>query len=142
EFFQAASGTTESNPSQATILLTGHSLPLGTSIRGSGSRAWLAIYQLTSPGAMIAASTLTSRALAPIEQAVAHWRGFVNARQARRRLESVLEKFADDHGPTPLPAPNQRLEVAGLAAVAPGSNVAIVRDVSFKVLAGQGVAVI
>lgn len=104
--------------------------------------AWLAIYQLTSPGAMVAASTLTSRALAPIEQAVAHWRGFINARQARRRLESVLEKFSDDRGPMPLPAPYQSLEVAGLAAVAPGSNVAIVRDVSFKVLAGQGIAVI
>ncbi len=104
--------------------------------------AWLAIYQLTSPGAMVAASTLTSRALAPIEQAVAHWRGFINARQARRRLESVLEKFSDDHGPMPLPAPYQRLEVAGLAAAAPGSNVAMVRDVSFRVLAGQGIAVI
>ncbi|AUX78429.1 protease secretion system ABC transporter ATP-binding protein PrtD (plasmid) [Sinorhizobium fredii] len=104
--------------------------------------AWLAIYQLASPGAMIAASILTSRALAPIEQAVAQWRGFVNARQARRRLESVLDKFADSRQPMPLPAPRRTLDVAGLVVAAPGSNAAIVREVSFKLAAGQGVGVI
>jgi ATP-binding cassette, subfamily C, bacterial PrsD len=104
--------------------------------------AWLAIYQLASPGAMIAASILTSRALAPIEQAVAQWRGFVNARQARRRLESVLDKFSDNREPMPLPAPRRTLDVAGLVVTAPGSNAAIVRDVSFKLAAGQGVGII
>ncbi|MCA1492219.1 type I secretion system permease/ATPase [Ensifer sp. NBAIM29] len=104
--------------------------------------AWLAIYQLASPGAMIAASILTSRALAPIEQAVAQWRGFVNARQARRRLESVLDKFSEDRQPMPLPAPRQALDVAGLVVAAPGSNAAIVRDVSFNLAAGQGVGII
>lgn len=104
--------------------------------------AWLAIYQLASPGAMIAASILTARALAPIEQAIAQWRGFVNVRQARRRLESVLDKFSDNRQPMPLPAPRQALDVTGLAISAPGTNVAIVRDVSFKLVAGQGVGVI
>jgi ATP-binding cassette subfamily C protein PrsD len=104
--------------------------------------AWLAIYQLASPGAMIAASILTSRALAPIEQAVGQWRGFVNARQARRRLESVLDKFAENRQPMPLPPPRQALDVAGLVVAAPGSNAAIVRDVSFKLVAGQGVGII
>ncbi|MCA1495044.1 type I secretion system permease/ATPase [Ensifer sp. NBAIM29] len=104
--------------------------------------AWLAIYQLASPGAMIASSILTSRALAPIEQAIAQWRGFVNARQARRRLESVLEKFSEDRQLMPLPAPRRTLDVAGLAVAAPGGNAAIVRDVSFRLAAGQGVGII
>lgn len=104
--------------------------------------AWLAIYQLASPGAMIASSILTSRALAPIEQAIAQWRGLINARQARRRLESLLDKFSGDRQPMPLPAPRQTLDVAALVVAAPGGNAAIVRDVSFKLAAGQGVGII
>ena len=52
---------------------------LQSAILGVG--AWLAIRQEITPGVMIAASIMTSRALAPVEQAVAQWRGFVAARQ-------------------------------------------------------------
>jgi ATP-binding cassette subfamily C protein PrsD len=104
--------------------------------------AWLAIYQLASPGAMIASSILTSRALAPIEQAIGQWRGFINARQARRRLENVLDKFTDTPPPMALPAPRRSLDVEALSVVAPGTNDIILRDLSFKLTAGQGVGVI
>lgn len=104
--------------------------------------AWLAIYQLASPGAMIAASILTSRALAPIEQAIGQWRGFVNARQARRRLEDILGAFAEDRQPMPLPAPKRTLGVSGLAVLAPGTAAPLVRDISFQLFAGQGLGII
>ncbi|MBD9651529.1 type I secretion system permease/ATPase [Ensifer sp. ENS09] len=104
--------------------------------------AWLAIYQLASPGAMIAASILTSRALAPIEQAIGQWRGFVNARQARRRLEDILGTFAEGSQPMPLPAPKRRLDVSGLAVLAPGTIAPLVRDISFQLSAGQGLGII
>jgi ABC-type protease/lipase transport system fused ATPase/permease subunit len=55
--------------------------------------AWLAIHQEMSPGAMIAASILSSRALAPVEQAIAHWRTFLAARQARSRLHDVMGRL-------------------------------------------------
>ena len=51
-----------------------------------GLGAYLVIRGEMSGGAMIAASILMSRALAPIEVAVAHWKGFVAARQGFRRL--------------------------------------------------------
>jgi ATP-binding cassette subfamily C protein PrsD len=38
---------------------------------------------------MIAASIMTSRALAPIEGAIANWRGFVGARQSYGRLRGI-----------------------------------------------------
>lgn len=104
--------------------------------------AWLAIYQLASPGAMIASSILTSRALAPIEQVIGQWRGFVNARQARNRLAQLLEQFRGDSSRMPLPRPQHSLSVSGLTVVAPGSQTLIVKDVTFGVRAGQGVGII
>ncbi|RCW27224.1 PrtD family type I secretion system ABC transporter [Ciceribacter lividus] len=104
--------------------------------------AWLAILQLASPGAMIAASILTSRALAPIELVIGQWRGFVNARQARRRLEDVLEKLKAGTMPMALPAPRQTITAAALTIVAPGTTAIIVRDIGFELRAGQGLGII
>lgn len=104
--------------------------------------AWLAILQLVSPGAMIASSILTSRALAPIEQAISQWRGFVGARQSRRRLHDLLEKIHFDTQPMPLPTPQRSLDVSGLSVAAPASNSAIIRDVSFALQARHGLGII
>ncbi len=104
--------------------------------------AWLAIKQLASPGAMIASSILTSRALAPIEQAIGQWRGFINARQARDRLYQLLEQFRNNGSRMPLPRPERSLTVSGLAVVAPGTQTMIVKDASFDLKAGEGVGII
>lgn len=104
--------------------------------------AWLAIKQLASPGAMIASSILTSRALAPIEQAIGQWRGFVNFRQAKARLGQLLDKVGPDQERMALPAPSKILSVSGVAVVAPGHQSPTVRDVTFSLTAGQGLGVI
>ena len=52
--------------------------------------AWLVINQQATAGIIIASSILTSRALAPVEVAIAHWRGFIAARQSWRRLNGLL----------------------------------------------------
>ena len=51
-----------------------------------GLGAYLVIYQEATAGVIIASSILVSRALAPIEVAVANWKGFVAARQGWTRL--------------------------------------------------------
>ncbi len=104
--------------------------------------AWLAIYQLASPGAMIASSILTSRALAPIEQAIGQWRWFVNARHARRRLEDALGTFYEGRRTMALPGPKCTLDVSGLAVLAPGTTAPQVRGLSFALSAGQGLGII
>jgi len=48
-----------------------------------GIGAYLAIGEAITPGIMIAASIITSRAVAPVEQAVGNWRSFVSARQGQ-----------------------------------------------------------
>ncbi len=104
--------------------------------------AWLAIQQLASPGAMIASSILTSRALAPIEQAIAQWRGFVHARQATGRLKQLLEQLGSKPDPMPLPAPTNALAITDLAVAAPGALAPMVHSVSFSLTAGQAVGII
>ena len=59
-----------------------------------GLGAFLAIIGEVSPGAMIAASILTARALAPIEVAVANWRSFVASRQGFERLRKLLSELS------------------------------------------------
>lgn len=104
--------------------------------------AWLVIQQLASPGAIIASSILTSKALAPIEMVIGQWRNFINARQSRHRLEEMLERFGEARSPMPLPAPKRSLSVAGLAVMPPGSNKPIIHDVSLSLFAGQGLGII
>ncbi|MGL3608996.1 type I secretion system permease/ATPase [Rhizobium sp. G187] len=104
--------------------------------------AWLAINGMASPGAMIAASILTARALTPIEQAIGQWRGFINARQARDRLYKLLEQFHKDVPRMALPKPGASFAAAGLTVMAPGANAPVIRDISFSVSGGQGVGII
>lgn len=104
--------------------------------------AWLAIQQMVSPGAMIASSILTSRALAPIEQAIGQWKGFLNARQARGRLQELLERVRKEANTMPLPTPTNSLSVSSLAVVPPGTQTPIIRDITFNLSSGQGLGII
>jgi len=52
--------------------------------------AYLVIHQEASAGIIIAASILSARALAPVDLAIANWKGFVAARQSWQRLNRLL----------------------------------------------------
>lgn len=113
---------------------------LQSAILGIG--AWLAIKQEITPGVMIAASIMTSRALSPIEQAVAHWRGFVACRQALVRLREVLAAAPSTADMLDLPLPCKMLELEQVACGPFGEPVPFVVNVSFKLQAGDGLGVI
>ena len=55
-----------------------------------GLGAYLVIEQQATAGIIIASSILTARALAPVELAIANWKGFVAARQSWERLKRAL----------------------------------------------------
>ena len=107
-----------------------------------GVGGWLAILQEITPGAMIAASIITSRALAPVELAVAHWRGFVAARQSLGRLNLVLGHLPESEVVTEMPLPERSVELIDAASGPPGAKLATVRGVSFSLRAGDGLGVI
>ncbi len=107
-----------------------------------GLGAYLAIRNEVSAGAIIAASILSARALAPIDQAIASWKGFLSARQGHGRIKELLVRFADRQPSFELPAPTKTLAVEGLIVAAPGSRVPIVKRAGFVLNAGQGLGII
>ena len=63
-------------------------MALQSAVLGVG--AYLVIEQEATAGIIIASSILSGRALAPIDLAIANWKGFVSARQGWRRLDEVF----------------------------------------------------
>lgn len=109
-----------------------------------GASCWLTIkgQMLGGGGMMIVASTLGGKVLSPLVQLVAQWRLVVNARDAYLRLENVLSGFPLREAGMPLPAPKGLLTAEAVVAAAPGSNVAILKGVSFAVQPSECVMLI
>ncbi len=104
--------------------------------------AYLVINQEATGGIIIAGSILSARALAPVDLAIAHWKGFVAARQSWARLNKLLQQMPASNNQTLLQSPSKRLSVEGVSIVPPGEQRLIVQDVTFTVEAGSGVGVI
>jgi ATP-binding cassette subfamily C protein len=104
--------------------------------------AYLVIHQEATGGIIIAGSILSARALAPVDLAIAHWKGFVAARQSWHRLSRLLEQMPASGTQTLLASPSKRLSVESVSIVPPGDQRLIVQDVTFAVEAGTGVGVI
>jgi PrtD family type I secretion system ABC transporter len=104
--------------------------------------AYLVIHQEATAGIIIAGSILSARALAPVDLAIAHWKGFVAARQSWHRLNRLLVSLPAQSTPTQLQDPSQRLSVEGVSIVPPGDQKVIVQEVTFALEAGSGLGVI
>lgn len=107
-----------------------------------GVGAYLVIQQQLTAGAMIAASIMMARALAPIETAIANWRGFIAARDSTRRLSEVLAFVATQPERMELPAPSRSFDAEDVAVFAPGTQNGIVGGVRFNLAAGDVLGVI
>ena len=107
-----------------------------------GTGAFLALRQEISPGIMIAASIVMGRALAPVEQSVQQWKGFVAARQSTQRLRRLFDGIPGEVARTQLPEPRGALSVQGLTSTVPGSRKPVLRGVSFDLEPGTTLAVV
>jgi PrtD family type I secretion system ABC transporter len=107
-----------------------------------GLGAYLVVIGQATGGVMIAASILTARALAPIEIAIANWRGFLTARQSAARLTKQLEALPANADRLTLPKPTETFSAEGLWIAAPGEQKVIVQNASFSLNAGQGLGII
>jgi ATP-binding cassette subfamily C protein len=107
-----------------------------------GLGAYLVIKQELTAGAMIAASIMMGRALAPIETTIANWRAFVAARQSIRRLSDALARAGSGRAATALPKPVRSLDVEQVTIAAPGTATAIVAGVHFGLKSGEALGII
>ena len=101
-----------------------------------GVGGWLVIVGEISPGAMIAANVLTTRALAPIDLLVMSWPGFLSSKTAYERLKGLMgfqhkgrEKVLTD-------VPLGQLKVEGLTVRVPGRDKPVLNKVDFVALPG------
>lgn len=104
--------------------------------------AALAVKGEISAGAIVAGTIIFGRALAPVEQAIAHWRSAVKAYEAHAHLDALLKVVPPDVARIDLPAPKGNIEVQGLRVAAPQSRQLILSGISFSVAPGQMLAVI
>jgi len=102
----------------------------------------LAVVQIVTSGAMIAASIIMGRALAPIQMAIGQWKGFINAREAYSRLNAFYEAVPEEQEAMQLPEPAGHILVQNVMAAPPGSEKAVLQDVSFELKPGQGLGII
>ncbi len=107
-----------------------------------GLGAYLAVKGEISPGALIAGSILTSRALQPIEQIVGAWRPLMLAGAAYNKLAKILDAEPPAKTPMALPVPRGEIRMERASVRVPNSERWALFDVSFTIPAGQMVAVI
>ena len=107
-----------------------------------GVGAYLVINQEATAGIIIASSILSARALAPVDLAIANWKGFVAARQSWQRLNQLLTVFPEQADPMLLEAPSKNLAVQNASLVPPGDQRIVVQDANFALKAGSGLGII
>ncbi|APX90053.1 type I secretion system permease/ATPase [Brevirhabdus pacifica] len=107
-----------------------------------GLGAYLALDGTITPGAMIAASILMGRALAPIDVALGQWQVVQRALRGWSALGDLLSEVRPEPPRTALPRPAARLQAAALTVLPPGQQTAALRSVTFGVEPGQAMGVI
>ncbi|ACA16962.1 type I secretion system ATPase [Methylobacterium sp. 4-46] len=107
-----------------------------------GLGAYLVIHGEASAGIIIAGSILSARALAPLEQVIAHWKSFAAARQSWRRLRALLAAHPEPADRLALRRPAASLSVEGVGLAPPGAASLVVTGVSFALTAGSGLGII
>ena len=107
-----------------------------------GAGALLVIDGQISPGGMIAANVLMSRALAPIDMLVGSWRQFIGMRFAFARLEQMLLDYPVRDPAFKRVAPAGAISLQDVFASAPSRATPILQNINLRVPAGCVTAVL
>jgi ATP-binding cassette subfamily C protein/ATP-binding cassette subfamily C protein EexD len=107
-----------------------------------GVGAYLVIDNKLTAGSMVAASIIMGRALAPVEQAIGIWKNVVGAREAWRRLNALFQQPLLHGTGMALPRPTGEIQVDDITYTPPGARAPVIRGATFRLGAGQALAVI
>jgi PrtD family type I secretion system ABC transporter len=106
--------------------------------------AYLYLQDQIMAGAIVAASILLARALAPVQAAIVTWKGMVSARDAYLRLKEILapERMKRYRDRMSLPTPEGRLQLDRIVVAAPGGDRLTLKAVSFSLEPGEFLGVV
>lgn len=107
-----------------------------------GVAALLVIRGQVTAGMMIAASILLGRAIAPVEQIIGVWKQWSGVVSAYKRLNELLTNNPVRQVGMSLPKPEGQLSVEAVTAGPPGSQIAVLKNVSFSIATGDVIGVI
>jgi ATP-binding cassette subfamily C exporter for protease/lipase len=109
-----------------------------------GLGAWLLLRNELNGGAgmMIIGSVLGGRVLAPLVQIVSQWQAVVKVRDAWARLDQMLAGSQVSLPAMALPPPGGSVAVEAVVAVAPGSQIPILKGLTFALQPGEVLAVV
>ncbi|RWH21304.1 MAG: type I secretion system permease/ATPase [Mesorhizobium sp.] len=107
-----------------------------------GLGAYLVIERQITGGSMFAASLLLGRGLQPVEQIVGLWRSLILARAALGRVERLLDGGAQGERSFNLPKPSGKVAVEQLSFAIPSLQKVLLRDVSFRLEAGEALGIV
>lgn len=107
-----------------------------------GIGAYLVVTHEINPGLLMAGSLLLGRALAPIDQMIGSWKGFVAAKVQYDRLSKVMDDLNKEPERMPLPAPEGHIQVENLVVAPPGAKAPVIRNISFVAPAGSIVGIV
>jgi len=107
-----------------------------------GIGAYLVVTHEINPGLLMAGSLLLGRALAPIDQMIGSWKGFVAAKVQYDRLSKVMDDLNKEPERMPLPAPEGHIQVENLVVAPPGAKAPVIRNISFAAPAGSIVGIV
>ncbi|MCK4939155.1 MAG: type I secretion system permease/ATPase [Rhodospirillaceae bacterium] len=102
-----------------------------------GTGAYLVLGNEISPGAIIAASIIASRALAPLEQSIGSWKQAVGAYASYKRLGVFHSAPRLREDGTALPTPEGKLDVESISYIPQGAERAAISKVAFKLKPGE-----
>jgi len=102
-----------------------------------GMGALLVIDGQLSPGAMIAANVLTTRALAPIDMMVGLWRTVISTKAAFLRLEDLLQQYPERDAALKRVDPHGIVTLQGVVASAAGRKEPILKGVDLQAEPGS-----
>lgn len=107
-----------------------------------GVGAYLVVQQQITPGLMIAGSILLGRALAPVDQMIGVWKGFIGARGQYKRLSDMLQNMPGEANTMSLPAPKGNIRFEAVMVAPPASRNLVLKNISFSIPAGQTVGIL
>ncbi|MBK4991005.1 type I secretion system permease/ATPase [Pseudomonas sp. S36] len=104
--------------------------------------AYLVVTHQINPGLLMAGSLLLGRALAPIDQMISSWKGFVAAKVQYDRLSKMMDDLGAEPERMPLPSPEGYIQVENLIVAPPGAKAPVIRSISFAAPAGCIVGIV